>query len=76
MVFTREQFADPDDEAGVFMSGLGAALVTWAAMQDRKMTVNEAAKAFNTTPEIIVEAVDDAMWISVENDGTLELDGA
>ncbi len=74
-LFTREQFAKPDDEVGVFMDGLGRALVTWVAMQDRHgVTVYEAAVAFNTTPEIIAEAVEDVMWISVCG-GTLELDG-
>lgn len=74
-LFTRDQFAAVDDEAGVFMDGLGRALVTWAAMQHRSVTVHDAARAFNTTPEIIAEAVEDAMWISVEGD-VLELDGA
>lgn len=74
-LFTREQFAKSEDDAGVFMDGLGRALVTWTAMQDRyPVTVHEAAKAFNTTPEIIAEAVEDAMWISVMGD-VLELDG-
>jgi hypothetical protein len=74
-LFTREQFAKTDDEAGVFLDALGRALVTYVAMQDRTdVTVHEAAKAFNTTPEIIAEAVEDAAWISVMGD-TLELDG-
>jgi hypothetical protein len=73
-LFTREQFAKTDDEAGVFIDGLGRALVTWVAMQDRTVTVHDAAKAFNTTPEIIEAATEDAMWISVNGD-TLELDG-
>lgn len=76
-LFTREQFAKPDDDAGVFLDGLGRALVTWVAMQDRTdVTVNEAAKAFNTTPEIISEAVEDAMWIGInDSDGVFYLDG-
>ena len=74
-LFTREQFAKPDDDAGVFMDGLGRALVTWVAMQDRAdVTVHEAAKTFNTTPEIIAEAVEDAMWIGIHGD-TFYLDG-
>lgn len=77
----RDMFADPDDDAGVFMSQLGHALVTWTAMNmqadnGRYMTIHDAAKAFNTTPEVIVEAVADAMWIGVEKDGkTIYLDG-
>lgn len=80
-LFTREQFADPNEEAGVMMDGLGAALVTWTAMQDHAVSVSDAAKAFNTTPEIIREAVDDAMWIGyygpqdAPDMQTLELDG-
>lgn len=81
-VFQRGDFAHPDDEAGVFIDGLGRALVTWVAMQDRSpVTVAEAALSFNTTPGVIREAVEDAMWIGVEgpdDDPTkqrLELDG-
>ena len=73
-LFTREQFAKPDDDAGVFIDGLGRALVTWTAMQDRTVTLHEAAKAFNTTAEVIAEAIEDAAWISVMGD-TIELDG-
>jgi sugar/nucleoside kinase (ribokinase family) len=78
-LFTRELFANEDDDAGVFVSHLGRALVTWTAMNmeadgDRTMTVHDAAKAFNTTPEIIAEAVEEAMWIYIDGD-TLQLDG-
>lgn len=73
-LFTREQFAKPDDDVGVFMDGLGRALVTWTAMQNRSVTVHEAAAAFNTTPEIIAEAVEETSWIYVSG-GKLELDG-
>ena len=73
-IFTREMFAKPDDYAGVFMEGLGRALVTWTAMQMRPVTVHDAAKAFNTTPEIVAEAIEDAVWIYVDGD-RIELDG-
>jgi hypothetical protein len=37
-------------------------------MQDRSpITVAEAALAFNTTPAVIREAVEDASWIYVAN---------
>lgn len=82
-VFDRTQFAHPDDEAGIMMDGLGAALVTWCAMQNRSgVTVREAATAFNTTDAVIREAVEDAHWIDFhgpDDDPTkqvLELDGA
>ena len=82
-LFARNDFASPDDDAGVFMDGLGRALVTWAAMQDRSpITVAEAALAFNTTPAVIREAVNEAWYILVINpcepDATkqyIELDG-
>lgn len=80
-MFTRDQFADDGDDAGVFIDGLGRALVTWSAMQDRTMTVADAAITFNTTPEIIREAIENTMWIGVygpDDDPTkqkLELDG-
>lgn len=74
-LFTREQFAKRDADAGVFIDCLGRALVTWVAMQNRDgVTVHDAATAFNTTPEIIAEAVEDASWIYIAGD-VLELDG-
>jgi len=82
MVFGREQFAAWDDEAGVTISMLGLAIVTWAAMQDKVMTVREAATTFNTTDDAIREAVALTMWIGLEgpdDDATkqrIELDGA
>ena len=67
-VFTREQFEDdPDAGAGIFMDDLGRALVLWTTMVFQgkdTVTVADAALAFNTTPEIIREAVDGAMWVS------------
>lgn len=82
MTFARNQFAAPDDEAGVFIDGLGRALVTWCAMQQRMVTVADAALVFNTTPDVIREAIDETMWIDIygpKDDPTkqrLELDGA
>jgi len=74
-LFTREQFAEPNDDAGIFINDLGRALVIWATMQGRyPTTVHEAAKAFNTTPQIITEAVENADWIYIVGDN-LELDG-
>jgi sugar/nucleoside kinase (ribokinase family) len=80
-MFQRNDFAHPDSEAGVFIDGLGRSLVTWAAMQQRTVTVAEAALAFNTTPDVIREVIEDASWIYVSNDDadptkqTIELDG-
>ena len=80
-MFERNDFMTEDDSAGISIDGLGRALVTWAAMQDKTVTVADAALAFNTTPDVIREAVEDAMWISVvgprddPTKQTLELDG-
>jgi hypothetical protein len=82
-LFERSQFADPNDDAGVMIDGLGRALVTWAAMQDRyPLSVADAALAFNTTPAVIREAIEDASWILVVNEDDpdptkqlIELDG-
>lgn len=82
-LFERTHFAEEGEEAGVFISSLGAALVTWTAMQLRSpVTVAEAAMAFNTTPDIIRDAIADAMWIFVAGEPTdppdkqtIELDG-
>lgn len=80
-MFSRDQFAYPNDEAGVFIDDLGRALVTWSGMQEQIMTVADAADAFNTTPEVIREAIEEVMWIFVvgpDDDPTkqrIELDG-
>lgn len=81
-LFGRDQFAKQDDEAGIFIDGLGQALVIWTAMQNRyPVFVAEAAMAFNTEPAIICEAIDGAMWIDwngPKDDPTrqlIELDG-
>lgn len=63
-MFERTQFAEEGEEAGVFISGLGSALITWTAMQDHVPTVAEAATAFNTRHAIILEAVEAVMWIN------------
>lgn len=81
-LFEREMFDPEDSDAGIFVSHLGRALITWVAMQNRHpVTVAEAAAAWNTTPDIIRDAVEEAMWIGIEgpdDDPTkqrLELDG-
>jgi hypothetical protein len=81
-MFTRDQFCEETDEAGVLIGALGRALVTFCAMQDHTVSVAEAATVFNTTPDVIREAVDTAMWISVDGPDNepmkqqLELEGA
>ncbi len=83
-MFQRNQFEADEHEAGIFMADLGRALVIWTCMVAEakdQVTVADAALAFNTTPEVIREAVDDALWIGYygpPNDPTkqvLETDG-
>jgi hypothetical protein len=66
VLFTRDQFAEEGEDVGIFMGDLGRALVLWVSMvfeAKDQVTVADAALTFNTTPEIIREAVDEAMWI-------------
>ena len=81
-LFGRDQFVEEEHEAGIHMDRLGTALVTWAAMNyGKKQTVAEAAEAFNTTADVIREAIGCAMWITYvgpDDDPTkqtIELDG-
>ena len=54
-----EILRDDDDEAGVHLGQLGEAVSVWAWMQDSNepQTVATAALTFNTTPELIRQAV-------------------
>ena len=51
---------DQDDEQpiGPALSDFAAALCTWRTMLMRDATVSAAAAAFNTTPELVVKAVE------------------
>jgi hypothetical protein len=82
MTWTKEMFASPGDDAGVFADDFCRALLTWVAMQDREgVTVAEAALAFNTTPDVIREGIEEGYWTSwhgPDDDPTkqiIELDG-
>jgi hypothetical protein len=58
------------NEAGICWDKLGAAISCWAFMQSRPVSVADAARAFNTTPQIAEEAVGHWAWtfISSESD--------
>ncbi|MDG3444668.1 hypothetical protein [Nitrospirillum amazonense] len=73
----------PDDaDTGVTWTALSGAISTWAWMQERPVTVAEAAATFNTTPEHVREAIDQHPWAYLEGDGDdptaqfIEHDGA
>lgn len=55
-LFTADLFAGLG-EVGLSHVQFASALSCWAWMQQRDVTVAEAANVFNTTPEIVVEAV-------------------
>lgn len=62
----------PDDaDVGITRQQLAIAVSTWAWMQERRVTVADAMTAFNTTAEIIRQAVDDGAWtfLEIEGDG-------
>lgn len=49
------------------ISLFGNAVQTWAVMQDRsKVTVAEAALAFNVAPRRIIEAVEQHYWMFID----------
>lgn len=60
-LFTRSKFAAPDDDTGVSIADLGCAITTWAAMNG-EVSVADAMVAFNTTRDVIVEAVEGSAW--------------
>ena len=87
-LFTRDMFLsleeERDYEAGVSVGDLGRALITWACMNFKagaRISVAQAATAFNTTDIVIREAINAADWIGYvgeENDPEqqfIELDG-
>lgn len=82
-LFTRDMFAKDDDDSGVFLYQLGNAITTWAAMKNGPVTVADAMLVFNTTREVIMEAVEEASWAYLSDDDCadpaktmIELDGA
>jgi hypothetical protein len=87
-IFTRDKFLSLDEErdheAGIGIGDLGRALVTWVGMNFQvggRISVAQAATAFNTTDAAIRDAINAAAWISyVGEDGDpeqqfIELDG-
>jgi hypothetical protein len=73
-LFTRDKFLTPaeeqDEEAGIRIGDLGRALVIWVSMNEEsggKISVAQAAKGFNTTGDVIREAIENAAWIDYDN---------
>lgn len=56
--------SDDDGEPGIHRADFANAVSTWSWMQQRPTSVAEAAMTFNTTPEIIRQAVEDHYWMA------------
>lgn len=70
-VWTRDMFADEElDEVGFSLSRFANALQCWSFMQGRPTSVAEAAMTFNTSPEIVMEAIDDSAWMFLTGEST------
>jgi hypothetical protein len=50
------------------------AVQVWAVLQERPVTVNDAALAFNATPDVIRQAVEHHAWMFLDGD-TIEHEG-
>lgn len=69
--FTFAEWADQalgwDDETGApGISLFNNAVQVWAVAQQRSVSVAEAARAFNISPERIVEAVKEHYWMYLD----------
>lgn len=58
---------DESDDAGIHRRTLATAVSCWSFMQNReKVSVAEAATAFNATPGLILRAIEDHYWMYLE----------
>ena len=82
-IFNRDCIAaDDSDEAGVRLHDIGRSIMIWSVMNyGRRLSVAEAAKVFNTTTEIVRDAVEEDRWAYLTGDETdpekefIEVDG-
>jgi hypothetical protein len=83
--FTRDMFlSDEDDDAGIHMSDFCLALIIWVSMNEKSViatTVAKAAYDFNTTVDVVREALKMSPWVSIRGvnkepyEQIIELDG-
>ena len=78
--WARDDFSSDSDGEGVSMGDFAAALSIWAWMNQRDVTVAEAALAFNTSPDLVIEVVkqSESMFFDDEAASTasvIEFDG-
>jgi hypothetical protein len=74
--FERDQMVEEDSgEPGIHIARIGRALMVWVTMNyGRERTVSAAAQAFNTTEEIVIEAVNSQYWLFLSGD-EIEVEG-
>jgi hypothetical protein len=76
-----EILSDENEDAGIHRTQFSNAVSTWVWMQQRPITVMAAAISFNTTPDLIEQAVSDHYWMFLGGDAdkrferTIEHDG-
>lgn len=58
-----EILPDDDEEPGIHRRDFSTAVSVWSWMQQRPVSVADAAMAFSTTPELIRQAVSDNYWM-------------
>ena len=83
-MFERADLISRDDyEPGIALRDVARAIMIWAAMNSRPITVSECAMTFNTSVDLVREAVHDGYWTFLspddESDPTkqfIEVDGA
>lgn len=64
-LFTADMFRSEEDDVGLGLAEFGNALSAWSWMQKRDVTVAQAARAFNTSPELVIKAVADHPWMFI-----------
>jgi hypothetical protein len=63
----RDDYGFADGVPGAALGG--SAVQVWAILQGRKVTVAEAAAAFNLDPRLVLEAVAANPWLYAAEDG-------
>lgn len=68
MTLYTDILPDEDAEAGIHRQDFANAVSIWAFMQQKEtgVTVAEVALAFNTTPELVRQAIEDHYWMSLD----------
>lgn len=68
--WTPDMFVDGEGDAcGITPTDFCNALSVWSFMQDRPVSVAEAATTFNTSPLVIAKAVDEHPYLLLSGDG-------